>query len=303
MIDSQDSQTSAGSNPESLNPEILNPEILATPLESVVPVVPVAPARSAQPWRIAALVVLGFMILLGAAPGYFGGRWPWLREPSIAHLKQIKTLSQTGTAVSGWPTLSQTEALRGPKRWSEQVLQRPKASDSPATAKPADRPTDRSAEADRRPVKLSLLPMGGPKDQPTVEWTDWQGALRLSIDSEQMIPVTITSQGRSISFTVRLIRGWTADRQTYAIAQWYVWPGGGSPDPATWFWSDRAAQVQGQRLPWLAAIVTIPTDRPLDEVDAYRNELTALAERVMLSLQEGVLAGKPGPTSAVKTKP
>lgn len=224
--------------------------------------------------RWAALSLLLVMLLVGTLPGYVGGRWPWTSEPPVGRLRDLRAIEKQGLSLAGWTTTQQGKANIGGKRWWQQSLRQ---GSGKGAAEDATWPT------------LSLLPMRGPGEQPAVEWTDWLGAQRLQGDSETSLPLTVEVDGKRLAWTARLLRGVNARNQTWAIAQWYAWPGGGSADPGAWFWADRAAQLRGSRLPWVAVVVAWPTDRPLDEVEDYRDRLQTLSVATMQALETKVL--------------
>ncbi|MBE9188033.1 cyanoexosortase B system-associated protein, partial [Microcoleus sp. LEGE 07076] len=51
------------------------------------------------------IVVLAFLLVLVGAvaiPGYLTGKWPWTNPPTVANLKQLKSLRQNGMKLPGW---------------------------------------------------------------------------------------------------------------------------------------------------------------------------------------------------------
>ncbi len=229
--------------------------------------------------RIALLCFLLVLLLIGAVPSYWTGNWSWVKPPPVANLKQLKELRQTGLDLPGWKTLEQKTATLGGHKWSVQAIQR----DSP------------------KPVRLMLFPQSDHKSQPQVEWVDVNEFERWKTDSyKKMQFVVEASQLENSTGASKLIvrpaaeveasffRAWNR-QQTMAVLQWYAWHGGGSPAPSRWFWADRLAQLQRNRVPWVAVCLQIPIE-PLGDIEASRQTAESLAKMVQSALMLGPLA-------------
>ena len=55
-----------------------------------------------------------------------------------------------------------------------------------------------------------------------------------------------------------------------------------------WFFADRLAQFQGKRQPWIAVSILLPME-PLDDLNKYRDKITALAQPIESRLLETTL--------------
>ena len=277
------------------------------------------------PFKLTALILLLVMVILGAAPGYFQGNWRWSWVGPITNLSELRNVRKAGLDVPNWETLRTDERLIGSKKWSAQQLRpqaiasatnspAPKDTDSEDTAEApaAQPPATQSKETEEqsaapeantypknaRPnakgesgndeiVQLMLLPIRANTDQPQVEWSDWEGVARINTDSERFVDLQAKVGRERATFTVRLLRGWTENNTTLVMAQWYAWPGGGSPRPSDWFWADRGSQIRRFRLPWIAVNIAMETKRPLDELEDYQEFL----ENVAIDVQQALIAG------------
>ncbi|GAB4356454.1 MAG: hypothetical protein Fur0042_25740 [Cyanophyceae cyanobacterium] len=261
---------------------------------------------SAKAISLGALVVLLLVtIARSALPGYLGGSWPWLRDRTVPALTALRHLSAKGLSLDErWQTQPPQERQIGSGKWTvmEMVRSRTGAAppprdpepasasgDGPAAARPL--PTDSSFDAapgdaeDLERVTISLLPMKTVTDQPQVEWSDWEGVARLQTDSQMRLSVPLANGDGAIA--VRALRGWDSRQNTYAMAQWYAWPGGGNPSPGQWFWADRQAQLRSQRLPWVAVVLLVQTRKPLDPLEDYVPLLKEAAAAVQVALEQG----------------
>lgn len=228
--------------------------------------------------RLAVLCFLLLLVGIGAVPSYWTGHWSWAKLPPVANLKQINELGQTGLKLPGWKTLDQKTVTIAEHQWSVQAIER-----------------DNS-----RPVLLLLLPQREHKSQPEVEWVDLYGFGRWKTDSQSKIRFTVeTSALTKPAGVSKLTPTPTAEvearffrarnqRQTFAVVQWYAWPGGGHPDPSRWFWVDQLAQLRRERVPWVAVCLQIGID-PLGNLEASRPLAESLAKMVQIALMEGSL--------------
>jgi hypothetical protein len=262
--------------------------------------------NSRQRWVSAKVISLGALVVLllvtiarSSLPGYLGGPWPWLRDRTVPALTALRQLPATGlTLGEPWQTQPPQEQQIGSGKWTVMGMGRSRTGAEPSRVPNAAGPlgnnppgvasdnlaSDGGAD-DREQVTISLLPMKAVTDQPQVEWSDWEGVARLQTDSQMRLSVP-RGQGEG-AIAVRALRGWDDRQNTYAMAQWYAWPGGGNPSPGQWFWADRQAQLQGQRLPWVAVVLLVQTRKPLDPLEDYVPLLKDAAAAVQMALEQG----------------
>lgn len=222
-------------------------------------------------YKLYKIVVLLFLLLLVAAvaiPGYTTGRWPWTNPPAVTNLKQLKTLRQQGLTLPGWLTLRlQNNVQIGGHRWLVQVL--------------------KDIQHPERIAILLLLPQNGPKDQPQVEWLDIDGFHRWERDADRPLRFTVElakiPNQRPPTVEAQFFRSWTpqTQAQTFAVVQWYAWPGGGSPATSRWFWQDSIARLSNRRASWVAVCIIVPF-QSAGEIEISR--LQSLGEIVQAQL-------------------
>lgn len=230
------------------------------------------------------LLLFGLVLVgVGAMPNYISGKWPWMAPPDLKTLKELKELQKSGVTLPGWNTLRDGPMPTGGHTWWRQDLKK----------------EDGSTQA-----MLLLLAQTGPMKQPQVEWMDINGYWRWTVDSmrkSRFIVETGEIQGDETgkkgdaSFSARVearfFRGWTG-KQTYAVLQWYAFPDGGHSVPSRWFASDRISQLQGDRVPWVAASIIMPME-PLGDLEKMRPEAESLAKSVQAALMAGPLKINP----------
>jgi cyanoexosortase B-associated protein len=238
----------------------------------------VNPTPTRLPWAqsLAGLLLLG--LLASSLPGYLrGGHWSWQQQPGVTELGTLRKIRETGVAVAGWPTQDQATFKLGGHKWSKQLLVQPNgaAGQEPGTA------------------LLFLRAQHDNKTQPEVEWADFKGLNRWTEDEERSVTIRP-------GVKARLIRGWTRDR-TDAILQWYAWPGGGSPTPIDWFTRDRQAQIQGDRLPWIAVSIILPME-PLGDLAKVEDQAQALGGLVQTAIEARLAGGTALPETAGRKK-
>lgn len=224
------------------------------------------------------LLFLVVLIGLGALPGYLkGGNWSWQQPLSVATLKQLRSIRQTGIEVPGWRSATSKRVTIGGHQWSLQEIA-PQAAD-PTSTDPK--------------VMLLLLPQNSNKSQPQVEWTDISSAQRWQQDSEQRLKFTavVPSSGSRLATQAKVeanfFRGWN-QRQTYAVVQWYAWTSGGHSAPSQWYWADRVTQLRRTRLPWVAVAILIPIE-PLGDIETARPVAETLGRSVQTTLMQKAL--------------
>lgn len=224
--------------------------------------------------RLTSAVLIGFLLLVvavAALPGYLQLQWPWMSPPPVITLRQLQELRQTGIEIPDWETVNQQEIFIGGHKWSVQ-----------------------SIEKDNQTAVVLLLPQNGPLDQPQVAWVDINGfqqqlsrQWRTDSRRRKSLSLEATPDHPTAQVTARYFRGWNPS-QTYAILQWYAWPGGGHPAPSQWFWVDRAAQTRRDRAPWVAVCVLIPIE-PLGDIEQTWPMAESLGESIQSTLMAGPL--------------
>jgi cyanoexosortase B-associated protein len=207
------------------------------------------------------LIALILMLVTSAVPQAIGQRWSWRKPPEVAQLRELRTLRKQGIAIGNWQTAEGKEIQLGDRNWYWQTLKQKKTT-----------------------AAVLFMPQTDSKQQPQVEWTDIQGIQRWQSDSEQTLK--IQAEALKQPFETRFFRALTPDR-TFAVVQWYAQSNGGSPSPAQWYFNDRQAQWQRQRIPWVAVNVQLPME-PRDDLKKYEAQATQLAAAVQLSLTEKV---------------
>ncbi len=216
--------------------------------------------------KMAALLLLLVLLVVGAVPGYLTGNWQWKQPPSVASLKQLKQLRQTGLALPGWQTIEKREQVIGGHKWLLQIIKK---------------------QGEKTEAILLLQPQNGPKEQPEVEWTEingwqrWQVAQYRSAEFSVKQPEVLTSNSPA-KVRARFFRGYT-EQQTFAILQWYAVPNGGYTAPISWFLADQVAQWRNSRVPWVAVSILIPME-PLGQVETTWPLAQSLGQTVQATL-------------------
>ncbi len=216
------------------------------------------------------VVILAAFIAVTTLPDYFSGRWPWTSAPKSPHLTALREVRETGIDLPDWQSIFYETANFGGARWSIQQFSKQEvtAADSAASAATEDQ------------ILLLFRPQTTDKAQPEVEWIDLMGAQRWTVDSQQRLRVA-SDQG---TVTVNFARAWN-DQQTYAMAQWYAWPGGGHPSPSHWFWGDQLMQWRHhERLSWIAVSLLLPVP-PLSAIDGTQPRAEQAIQAVHDALQ------------------
>ncbi|MEO1589821.1 MAG: cyanoexosortase B system-associated protein [Cyanobacteria bacterium J06632_22] len=216
------------------------------------------------------VVVLTAFIAVTTLPDYLSGGWPWTNSPESPHLKALRDVRDEGIALPGWQAIFYEKADFGGDQWIVQQFTKQAAAGNAAAA----------SVALEDQIVLLLRPQGTDADQPEVEWIDIMGAQRWTVDSQQRL--RIATAGGPV--TVAFARAWN-DQQTYAIAQWYAWSGGGHPSPGRWFWGDQLKQWQfHERLSWMAVSLLLPVP-PLSAVDGTQPRLEQAVQAIQEALQ------------------
>ncbi|AFZ10357.1 hypothetical protein Osc7112_6175 [Oscillatoria nigro-viridis PCC 7112] len=218
-------------------------------------------------YQLSKIMVLVFLLVLVGAvaiPGYATGRWPWTNQPTLANIKQLKSLHQNGIKIPGWQVIAvQNNVQIGAHRWLVEEIKN-----------------------DRTIAILLLLPQNYPKNQPQVEWLDIDGFHRWQTDSHRTLRFTVKLApipGQPPpNVEARFFRSWTP-QQTFAVVQWYAWPNGGSPATSRWFWEDSIARLSNRRASWVAVSIILPI-QPQGDIKIAQPLLESLAESVQAKL-------------------
>ena len=216
--------------------------------------------------QITLLIFLSILLAVGTVPGYLAGKWQWQNPPAVKVLGALKQIRKQGIEIPGWRTTEQKSMILGEHPWSIQTIE-----------------SETKHANTKDTATVFLFTQNGPRDQPQVEWSDLNGVQRWKRDSESQQNFT----ANQVPVTARLFRAWNSKR-TYAVMQWYAWSEGGHPEPSHWFFADRLAQFQGKRQPWIAVSILLPME-PLDDLNKYRDKITALAQPIESRLLETTL--------------
>lgn len=237
--------------------------------------------KSIQLPRAILILLLLVLLVFGTIPGCLKEKFSWAELPKMAHLNQIRKILTAGLEIPGWQIKDQKVVELGGHKWSYQLLE----------------------GSTPKPVTLLLLPPGDSKSQPQVEWVDIDSALRWQTDSYTKIKFKVepsdlavrkksSSEGSNpqpAEVEARFFRAWTPD-QTVAVVQWYAWLEGGDPAHSSWFWVDQLAQLQRQRVSWVAVCLQIPME-PLGDLKVAQPLAESLAKMVHTALMIGPFVG------------
>jgi cyanoexosortase B-associated protein len=231
--------------------------------------------------KLSQIILLLFLFLLlavGAVPGYIKGKWSWQQPARVTQLKQIKKLQKDGLTLPGWQTTKQITLPVGGHQWSLQQIQR-----------------DSQTQA-----MLLLRPQQDHKEQPQVEWVDlnglrwWQSNQPRQWQTDEYKRSQFTIPSTNTKVEAQFFRTWIQERNfsgTFAVLQWYAWPGGGNPDPSRWFWGDQIAQWHNRRLPWVGVSIMVPIE-PLGDIEKARPTAESLGQTVQAALTNGPFQAK-----------
>lgn len=241
--------------------------------EAAQPTPPALP----QPRRTTRLIKGGLIGLLAAAaialvlPSLISGQWPWSQPPEVANIQPVQALRSSGIPLEGWQLTDQEEVRISGKNWSAQQF-------------------NQGADSDRALVLL-LLPQPWHTNLPQVEWVDLSGSQNWDIRYRQTLTIPAAEpQGTDGTghFRASFFRG-ANDQRTYAVLQWYAWPGGGSPSPGRWFFADQWHQLRyGHRLPWIAVSLWQPMVGRGD-IQPLRDDMVAIAQEIQATLNTTAL--------------
>ncbi|MEL4896279.1 cyanoexosortase B system-associated protein [Crocosphaera sp. Alani8] len=185
--------------------------------------------------QIMILVLFSLVIIFVAVPSYLNQEWSWSKLPRVPEVAQMREIPNTKLNFSGWTTISQREMSINNYPWSLQLIEKP----------------------GEEVVFVALKGQKYFKDQPEVEWTDLELMERWKREGVKTLefPSEINPNN---SVTARWFQAW--NDKTYAVVQWYAWPGGGHHAPSQWFLVDQKAQLRKKRVPWVAVSITIPME-------------------------------------------
>ena len=224
--------------------------------------------KKLQRYQFPQVLFLVFL-LITLVLGYITGKLPGTKIPSIPCLKGLRQIRKDGLTISDLPKKYHKQLQITNNKWLEQQVR-----------------------YNTKDVFFLLLTPNGPEDKPQVEWVDINGLIRWKIDSQKRIKFTskivqnscgINNKEKQYSnIEARFFRGWTS-KKTYAVMQWYAWPGGGSPDPGGWFWADSLAMASKKRVPWVAVSIMFPIE-PLGDVEPYIPHLISIGEKIQVAL-------------------
>ncbi|HEY9763497.1 MAG TPA: cyanoexosortase B system-associated protein [Trichocoleus sp.] len=224
--------------------------------------------------KVLLVVGLAAIATLTAIPNWMGGQWPWMRPPQVAQMQELRTLRKEGLTLPGWTTLYHTPVPINDHDWTlcEYQVQ--------AFSGPTPAPDH---------VMVLFRPQPDHSDQPALEWMDLAGAQSWKTDSRRSLPFSIKANQDTVSVKAQFLRSWS-EQQTFAVLQWYAWPGGGSASPSHWFWADQGTQWRThRRLPWVAVSLLVPIE-PLGEVSPYEPFAIAVGQQIQAQLLQGPLA-------------
>ena len=257
-------------------------------------------ASSAAIWLAIALLAIATSITL---PNYMTGQWAWSQPPTLSGMKTLKELRKEGITLPGWQVVDQQTIELGHKQWSVQALtlsldgQEAHASPvvTPSGVESGFEPefSDLDPEVTERlqeePIFIFLRPQSDPKDEPLVEWIDFNGLQRWTTDQLKSVRLLVPSSTADSTLDTRYFRGWNQNR-TYAVMQWYAWLDGGSPKISDWFWADQWMQWRHhQRMPWVGVTVLVPM-KPLGDLAPSQPVVEAIAQSIQTTLVQKMTA-------------
>ncbi len=216
--------------------------------------------------RLAALLLLLILLVIGAVPGYITGHWQWQKLPPITSIKQLRQLRHQGLNLPGWQTIEKSQQQIGGHKWLMQVTKK---------------------QGTQTQAILLLLPQTDSKNQPEVEWTEIQSWQQWNVAQYRPAEFTVKLASTEVKVEARFFRASTM-KQTFAVLQWYAFPNGGNPSPLRWFAADQLAQLRKQRAPWVGVSIMIPME-PLGQVETTWYDAKSIGETVQGALMGGFL--------------
>ncbi|NEU72683.1 cyanoexosortase B system-associated protein [Hassallia byssoidea VB512170] len=216
--------------------------------------------------KLAALLLLLVLLVIGAVPGYMTGHWQWQKLPPITSIKQLRQLRQQGLNLPGWETIEKSQQQIGGRKWLMQINKK---------------------QGTQTQAILLLLPQTDDKNQPEVEWTEIQSWQQWNVAQFRPAEFTVKLASTEVKVEAQFFRASTM-KQTFAVLQWYAFPNGGNPSPLQWFVADQLAQLRKQRAPWVGVSIMIPME-PLGQVETTWSLTKSIGETVQRALMAGPL--------------
>ncbi len=212
--------------------------------------------------QIVVLCLLSLAIVFVAIPSYFSQQWSWSQLPLVPEVAQMRTIPETKLNFTGWTTVAQKQMSLNNYPWSFQLIEKP----------------------GEDIVLVALKAQKYYKDQPEVEWVDLQGIEKWKSDGYKTLEFPSEIKPNH-SITARWFQAW--NDKTYAVVQWYAWPGGGHHAPSQWFLADQKAQLKEKRVPWVAVSIRIPMGA-LGDLKDMESLAKPLAQEVQKTLEKDV---------------
>jgi cyanoexosortase B-associated protein len=225
---------------------------------------PPAPATLSLPmrWVQLGLVALMMVMLVAVmAPGYLKGQWPWVVAPQLTStdLAALHTLRDEGLEIPNWQRQQHQVVTLNRQDWSVNEY------------------TTLDAATPSQQMVLLLHPQPWHSNQPQVEWVDLAGVQNWRIERRKSLALGSESAPLPVRANLLQVRN---DQQTFAVLQWYAWPGGGHPAPRRWFWVNQRSQLATHTLtPWVAVTVLAPIP-PLADLSTYQPWMAELGGQV-----------------------
>lgn len=247
-----------------------------------------------------AILVLAIALTM-VLPNYLTGQWSWAQAPSLGPTKALKVIKSQGITLAGWQTVDQQTIELSHKKWSVQALKlRPEEGIkqlADTLTQSADDVTlsDMATRLREEPIFIFLRPQSDAKDEPLVEWIDFDGLQQWTTDQKKTVRLSLPDPGK---VSTRYFRGWNQSH-TYAVMQWYAWPTGGGSKISDWFWVDQGMQWrQHERMPWVAVTVLVPM-KPLGEIAPIQPVVEAIAQSVQSTVVEQLMVERTSDASDV----
>ncbi|MFH7245374.1 MAG: cyanoexosortase B system-associated protein [Spirulina sp.] len=219
---------------------------------------PRLPMRWVQLGLGALLMMLVAMVMV---PGYLGGQWPWVVAPQLTSgdLAALHTLRDEGLEMPNWQHQQHQVVALNRQDWSVNEY------------------TALDAAAPAQQMVVLLHPQPWHSNQPQVEWVDLAGMQNWRIERRKSLALGSDADPLPVRANLLQVRN---DQQTFAVLQWYAWPGGGHPAPSHWFWVNQRSQLATHTLtPWVAVTVLVPIP-PLADLGTYQSWMAELGGQV-----------------------
>ena len=245
-------------------------------------------------WLATLLLAIAFAIVV---PNYFTGKWAWSQTPALSAAKALNVIKEQGVPLSGWQTVDQQTIELSHKKWSVQALILSLDSNEDETVDGLSQALVQSdvtlssltEKLQEDPIFIFLRPQSDAKDEPLVEWIDFDGLQQWTADQHKTVRLPLDAP---LKVSTRYFRGWNQSH-TYAVMQWYAWPTGGGAKISDWFWVDQDMQWrQHERMPWVAVTLLVPM-KPLGDIAPIQPVVEAIAQSVQSTLVEQMTAATP----------